>query len=516
LPIRKLIPIVILQSALLFGQAKPPRPRQQQTQQGSELDASPALFAVMAAINISGYDADVDSPANHPLRQQIRQYLLAKNLPVAEDLRAFYRNHRQKDAAAELSQYVSFALSVEDPPSFQSRFKPNELPPDVAEMQGFDVLMQRFYKEANIDELWQRAQPVIEQALEKYHTPVVQAVNEVNAYLRNSASSPKDRRFQIYLDLLGAPNQIQTRSYAGDYFVVLTPSPEPQTNDVRHVYLHYLLDPLAMRNAEALEKKKAIGEFAIPAPLLAQYYKNDFVLLTGACAVRAVEARLAAPSKRPQMIDDAMKEGFILTAAIADELPQYEKQEQSMRLYFAEIVKGIDLKKEDRRLAGIQFTVDRAVRMAKPTQRAPEPEPTGAEKALNEAEDYYRARNLDKAKESYLRILEQGADKDAHAKAYYGLARIAAIQRDPETAEKLFQKSLELGGDPQVKAWCHVYLARLGEAAAKAADQAGHPEEAAKERGQATEHYQAALGVAGASDAAKQAAQQGLTAARKR
>src|SRR5262249_17324734 len=153
--------------------------------------------------------------------------------------------------AAELSQYVSFALSVEDPPSFQSRFKPNELPPDVAEMQGFDVLMQRFYKEANIDELWQRAQPVIEQALEKYHTPVVQAVNEVNAYLRNSASSPKDRRFQIYLDLLSAPNQIQTRSYAGDYFIVLTPSPEPQTNDVRHVYLHYLLDPLAMRNAEA-------------------------------------------------------------------------------------------------------------------------------------------------------------------------------------------------------------------------------------------------------------------------
>jgi hypothetical protein len=116
----------------------------------------------------------------------------------------------------------------------------------------------------------------------------------------------------------------------------------------------------------------------------------------------------------------------------------------------------------------------------------------------------------------YLRILEQGSDKEAHAKAYYGLARIAAMQRDPETAEKLFQKSLDLGSDAQVKAWCHVYLARLGEAAAKAADQAGHPEEAAKERGQAAEHYQAALAVAGASDAAKQAAQQGLTAAGKR
>jgi hypothetical protein len=37
-----------------------------------QLDASPSLFTVMAAINAAGYDADLASPNNHPLRMQIR------------------------------------------------------------------------------------------------------------------------------------------------------------------------------------------------------------------------------------------------------------------------------------------------------------------------------------------------------------------------------------------------------------------------------------------------------------
>ena len=41
--------------------------------------------------------------------------------------------------------------------------------------------------------------------------------------MRNPTSGYLGRRFQIYVDLLGAPNQVQMRSYADDYFVVVTP-----------------------------------------------------------------------------------------------------------------------------------------------------------------------------------------------------------------------------------------------------------------------------------------------------
>ena len=49
-------------------------------QQG-QLDASPTLFTVMAAINAAGYDADLDSPNNNPLRKAVR-YLAPVFKPI--------------------------------------------------------------------------------------------------------------------------------------------------------------------------------------------------------------------------------------------------------------------------------------------------------------------------------------------------------------------------------------------------------------------------------------------------
>ena len=40
--------------------------------QEGQLDASPGLFTVMAALNAAGYAADLSSPNNHPLRDAIR------------------------------------------------------------------------------------------------------------------------------------------------------------------------------------------------------------------------------------------------------------------------------------------------------------------------------------------------------------------------------------------------------------------------------------------------------------
>ena len=211
----------------------------------SQLDASPALFTVMSAINAAGYDADLNSTANHPLREQVRRRLAGAEIPVLAEIRQFVAAHRQKDATAELSQYVSFALSVKGPPDFAWKFTRGiDLPPDVVPIKELQPLIERFYHEAKIEELWKEAQPAFEQAFARYHEPVSRAILEVNSYLRNPTAGYLGRRFQIYVDTLGAPNQVQTRSYADDYYVVVTPSAELRVNDIRHAYLHYLLDPL--------------------------------------------------------------------------------------------------------------------------------------------------------------------------------------------------------------------------------------------------------------------------------
>ena len=79
-------------------------------------------------------------------------------------------------------------------------------------------------------------------------------------------------------------------------------------------------------------------------------------------------------------------------------------------------------------------------------QLAPPPAPpplTGAAKTLDDAEKLYSARDLEKAKETYLAVLQQTDEKKMHAAAFYGLARIAALQKDPESSQRLFLKALE-------------------------------------------------------------------------
>jgi tetratricopeptide (TPR) repeat protein len=279
----------------------------------------------------------------------------------------------------------------------------------------------------------------------------------------------------------------------------VTPSPEPQFDEIRHAYLHYLLDPLSLRYFEQLNRLKGLADFAAPAPALDSSYKDDFMLLATECLIKAVESRLTSNVQaRQAVVDGALREGFVLTPALSDQLAVYEKQPESMRLYFPDLVGQIDLAKEDRRLDKAQFVKEAAVKKAKPAPPRPEPVLTGAEKTLEEGETYYGKRDLERARQSYLKALQQTGENTLHAKAYYGLGRIAALQKDPELAEKLFQKTLELSPDKDTKSWAHLYLGRLADASG--------------DRAQAEKNYQAVLAIEGAPATAKTAAEKGLAA----
>ena len=483
----------LIRSILFVGVVGAVLAQAQPQPQHGELDSSPALFTVLAAINAAGYDADLDSNANSPIRKQLRDVITAKHLESVDPLKKFFGTHKQANQTAELNQYISFALTLDGPPDFQSRMKPEEIPLDVRPMAGLDHLMANFYQEAGIADLWKQAQPVYDELIAAYHAPVSKALLEANAYVRNPTSGFRGRRFQIYVDLLGAPNQIQTRSYKDDYFVVVTPSPELQVDQIRHAYLHYLLDPLALRYFEQLNRLKGLADFANPAPALETAYKDDFVLLATECLIKAVESRLAhGAADRQALVDQALREGFVLTPAMADGLAVYEKQDESLRLYYLDLVGQIDLDREDKRLEKVKFSRDAAVRKAPPAPPPPAPVITGTAKTLEEAEELYAKRDLPRARESFLKVLQVPGETTLHARAYYGLARIAALEKDPELAEKLFQKTLELSPDKDTESWAYLYLGRLADAAG--------------DRGQAEKNYRAALAIEGAPASVKSAA----------
>ncbi len=70
------------------------------------------------------------------------------------------------------------------------------------------------------------------------------------------------------------------------------------------------------------------------------------------------------------------------------------------------------------------------------------------------------------------------------------------MENNPELAQRLFRKTLELGPEPFEKGWTLVYLGQLSGVA-------GEPEQAA-------EYFKAAVGLEGISDKAREAAQKGL------
>jgi tetratricopeptide (TPR) repeat protein len=455
-----------------------------------QLGASENLFVVLAAANAAGYDEGIALPDNNPLRQQLREYLSKQNIAVLPELKTFYRKHMLRNGVQDLSEYISYALSVTGPPDFAWRTRDVDVPPDAKALEGLTPLLIDFYRQANLAELWNRSKPVYDKEAEKYHSSLVSTTSLVDAYLRVSAGGYLGRRFQVFVDLLGAPEQVQTRNYGDDAFVIVTASDKPRTFDIRHAYIHFQIDPIATKYGIELDQKRALIDFAQTAPLDSAF-KNDFVLLASESLIKAIESRL---DKNPGEVNQAARQGYILTPFFAEQLPVFEKQQQGMRFYMEDMIGALDLKREDTRIAAIKFDAAPLVRLGKQvTVATPEPTLSPSAQTVSKAEDLYLQRQLEPAKELYLKSLEQNGSAAEHAQAWYGLARIAVLQNQPDAAVKLFEKTLSGAPDGETKAWALVYLARLSTAANDA------------ER--ALKFYQEALATPGASEKARQAAQ---------
>jgi tetratricopeptide (TPR) repeat protein len=453
-----------------------------------QLDANENLFIVLAAINAAGYDEGIKLPDNSPLRLQLREYLARQNIPVLPELKRFFQTQgRKKSGAQDLGQYISYALSVTGAPDFAWKTRDVDIPPDAKALEGLTPLLIDFYRQASVDELWRRARPVYEKELEKYHSPVLAMTNRIDGYLRVSAGGYLGRRFSIFIDLLGTPQQVQTRNYGDDAFVVATHSEQPKMFDLRHAYLHFELDPIMIKYGMDLRQKRSLLDIVQLAPL-ESIYKEDFVLLANESLIKAVECRL---DKNKAGIEQAMRQGYVLTAFFSEQLPVFEKQEQGIRFYAEEMINAIDLKTETSRISAVKFDSGQLVRKAQQVAVAG-PELSASAKTLEQAEELYSRKTYDSSRDLFLKSLEQKGSGEEHAQAWYGLARIAALQSQPDAAVKLFEKALAGSPDAFTKAWSYVYLARLARAG-------GDPDRAAK-------YYQEALAVKGGSDKALESA----------
>lgn len=439
----------------------------------------------MAAINAAGYDAGAYAWSN-PLRDRVRAKLAQSEAPSLSALKKFFVNHHREDPSAELAQYVSFALVLGRPPNFSFTMPESELPPDALALTGLNDLIRDFYREAGIAQLWESSRREMEREMAVYGPAINQMILQTNGYLRFEESSP-DRFFVVHYDPLEAPGQTNARNYGTNYYLVFSPGKDSPLPEIRHAYLHFVLDPLATRFSQLLQTRSPLLAVAQRAENLPGHFRDDFGLLVMECLIQAVELRMdkIRGAALAQRLQEAEGNGFILVRPLLTRLEEFEKSEPSIRYYFPDLVNRIDVASETARFANFQF--------ARAGATPKKLELNEVDATLLEA-DRYLAKGRPDAAEPLLRsILARFGD---NPRALYGMAVVATLKKDAEEAKEYFQRTLQRAREPRLLAWSHIYLGRIYDMEDR--------------RDLALNEYRAALAAGDPSEAVRSAAQRGL------
>jgi tetratricopeptide (TPR) repeat protein len=466
------------------------------------------LFATMCALDAAGFDPE---GGGTPARVQLRAQMEALHGPAVDALRKFYQGHELEDPGATLARYVAYALAMGPPPEFDIQVHREDISPDALALEGFGEVLADFYTEAHIEDIWHQAEPEYEGAVSSL-TPAVSNIFYVTSgYLREVINPASPQTFTVYIEpLVGTHSNFL--NLGDQYAFVLDPGRALPLDEIRHAFLHFFLDPLAYRFHNTIVAEAPLLDIAARAPRLSAEYDDDLTSYFTECLVRAVELRIDRPADLEARLASEDQDGYVLVRPLVAQLMIFEKAAPPMKLYYPDLVHGIDVAAESRRLAGVQFA-PRTAEVARPHVA------TGyADNAdLTEGENDIALNNASAATAAFERVLTR---RPGESRALFGLAVASLMQSRADRAQELFEQIVAAGSaagsapgagsaatsdagldrpDAHTLSWSHVYLGRLYDVQWN--------------RDQAVAEYRAALAVEGAPDAAKAAAQGGVNQA---
>ena len=457
------------------------------------LTSSEPLFAMAAALNMCGYDEGLEQSA--PVRKRVRDEI-NKVLATSEDARnkrdalcLYIAQHRMTGTELDISQYISLSLYLTPPPELETTADLTEMPPDATQVAEIVPLLKDFAAVVDLHGIWLTVRHIYDEESDRLHDPLSKMIVSTNLYLRMPASTYDGRRFIVVIEPMLSPSIVNARVYGADYVVVVSPvNGTIRMTDVRHTYLHYIIEPLLYARSNAIDRTQPILREIREAPLEFRY-RSDTVALTVECLIKAIEARtmdtgvpvytIPANVDRSQLprylrerqlyeqkvegvrlatVQHDMNQGFVLTQYFFEQMIQFEKDSASLKDTIGEMVYSMDVDQQVHRARQLVFDKEadaEVLERSKPRQL------TGLD--LAEA----RLANGEVAAASAMaqQVLSKQSDTIASAadsaRAYFILARAAAMTGHPEQAIDDFQKTLASTKDQRLLAWSHIYLGRM-------------------------------------------------------
>ncbi len=454
---------------------------------------SESVFVMAAALNACGYDEGLDdsSPIRKHIRDEMNQaFTQSEDARKKRDALCLYiAQHRMTGTERDISQYISLALYLTPPPALELTADLTEMPPDSTQVAEILPILREFAAAVDLNGIWLTAHHAYDEEIDQLHDPLTQMMLSTNVYLKMPPPTFDGRRFIVVIEPQLSPSMVNARIYGTDYVVVVSPvSGKIPMADVRHTYLHYIIDPMLLSRTNALGREQPILKEIRDAPLDFRF-RSDPVALTIECLIKAIEARtmdtgipeykIPAGVDRSQLpryeherelyqqkVDAAkwakvqhdMAQGYVLTQYFYEQLIQFEKDPSSLKDTMGELVYSMDVDQQVHRARQTVFDKEAdedVLQRSKPRQLA----------GLDLAEAKLAAGDVNTAAAMAKKILASETDTAASAadaaRAHFILARVDLMTGHPDQAVDDFQQTIATSKQLRLLAWSHIYLGRM-------------------------------------------------------
>jgi tetratricopeptide (TPR) repeat protein len=457
------------------------------------LVSSEPVFLMASTLNACGYDEGLEEsgPVRGRVREEINQTLSrSEDARNARDKVCLYiAQHRMTGTERDVAQYISLALYLTPPPELETSVELTEMPPDSTQVVEIVPLLRQFVSAVDLHGIWLAIHHTYDEETEKLHDPLSKMIVSTNLYLKEPASTYSGRRFVVVMEPMLSPRTVNARIYGPDYVVVVSPvNGQIRMNDVRHTYLHYIIEPLLFARANAVDRMQPILKEVREAPLDFRF-RSDSVPLAVECLIKAIEARTMdtgvpefkipagversdlpryererqayqqkVDAVRQATVRHDMTQGFVLTQYFYDQLALFEKDPASLRDSIGEMVYGMDIDQQVHRAHQIEFDKQAdgdVLERSKPRKL----------EGLDLAEARLAAGDVGTASALARQALTVHSDTLSsvadNARANFILARTAIMTGHPGEAITRFQTTLATTKEPRLLAWSHIYLGRM-------------------------------------------------------
>jgi tetratricopeptide (TPR) repeat protein len=346
------------------------------------------------------------------LRERMKSFVERNKLPAPAT------------AADQAARYVSLAYALGPPPLLDAPDRSDDLPGGVLDVLDFVPLVREFYKKSGIDERMAAYMHAYQVEADRLRQPAGEMVRAVLSYLHTRpdlvrservrvkvpgkkqgistvySTREHERRFFIVPDLMATPGTVNFRVIADDYYAIVPEGTDPASSEMRRAYLQYVIDPLVLKfNKEIAAQREQIknlidartkdGGIASPDVFVvvtrslvaasdARFEEASRLELVNtlqrlrlqqtkdegtrkAIATEAEASRAAIADEMTARLAEEYEDGAVLDFLFADQLREVQASGFDVSNFLADLVLNIDPARENKRLAEVATTRQRAL-----------------------------------------------------------------------------------------------------------------------------------------------------------